>query len=273
MPKTVEGRERQLTASELTWGQVLSSMQLITERMTEIAALSRGLNSNDVILNGLYTIGADGTVSKTTHVPYASIAVSNHGANDMWLASGAPGSSHPLNGPAVFLVPARGFIVANMASSELTLFGTAGDQASLQVFSRPQPPVTGYATPTHDISPFGDGIGVAAAMQPSSVAFSDTAGANTAVTRTLAAVVGQAHRLTGVGCSWSGAAAVTGLLTVTDGATTIVSYDVPLGLNTPFAPPLPPGGLKGTINTAMTITLAAGGAGAVGKLNTSKLTA
>lgn len=118
----------------------------------------------------------------------------------------------------------------------------------------------------------GDGQGVALASQPSSVATEATAAANTAVTTTYAAVASQRHRLTLLGISWSGAAATTGLLTVQDGATTILSVDVPLTLNAPFFVPFPPGGIKGTINTAMTITLAAGGAGAIGKLNTAKLT-
>jgi hypothetical protein len=93
------------------------------------------------------------------------------------------------------------------------------------------------------------------------------------VVRTLAAVVGQRHRLTALSCTWSAAAATTGLLTVQDGAATIASWDVPLAVNTPYAPPLPEGGLIGTANTAMVITLAAAGGLTVGKLNTAKMTA
>lgn len=100
-----------------------------------------------------------------------------------------------------------------------------------------------------------------------------TAAANTAVVRAYAAVAGQRHRLHLLGVSWSGAAATVGLLTVTDGATTILAVDVPLAMNTPHWIPLPEGGIWGSVNTAMTITLSAGGAGAIGKLNTAKITA
>jgi hypothetical protein len=119
----------------------------------------------------------------------------------------------------------------------------------------------------------GDGLGVQLAAQPSSIPAHTTAAANTAVVRTYNAVVGQAHRLTVCAVSWSAAAATVGLLTVQDGATTVLSLDVPLAVNTPHNVYLPPGGIIGTINTALTVTLAAGGALSVGKLNTAKITA
>ena len=119
----------------------------------------------------------------------------------------------------------------------------------------------------------GDGLGAQLAAQPSSTPAHTTAVANTAVVRTYNAVVGQAHRLTVAGVSWSAAAATVGLLTVQDGATTVLSVDVPLAVNAPYVVILPPGGIKGTINTALTVTLAAGGALSVGKLNTAKITA
>lgn len=136
----------------------------------------------------------------------------------------------------------------------------------------------GYNGATYDrlrsVSAVGDGLGVAMTMQPSSAAAHTTAAANTAVVKTYAAVASQKHRLTALSCSWSGTAPTVGLLTVEDGSgNTIWSADVTLALNTPQSINLPPGGLAGTTNTAMIITLAAGGASAVGKLNTAKLTA
>lgn len=123
------------------------------------------------------------------------------------------------------------------------------------------------------ISASGDVVGTGSAMQPSSVPTSQTSGANAANTVTYGAVVGQKHRLTLLGVSWSGAAATTGTLTVTDNATVVLNVDVPLTLNQPFFVPLPPGGIvQAATNTALTITVAAGGAGAISKLNTAKLT-
>lgn len=120
----------------------------------------------------------------------------------------------------------------------------------------------------------GDGVGTAAAMQPSSLPTEQTSAANTVNTITYGGVASQKHRLTMCVVSWSGAAATTGTLTVTDNATVVFSVDIPLALNTPYAVPLPPGGIvQAAVNTSLAISVAAGGAGAISKLNTAKLTA
>ena len=115
-----------------------------------------------------------------------------------------------------------------------------------------------------------DTPGTPSAGQMPSAAVSAVSAANTAVTVTLAAVAGQRHRLTM--CTWSYSAAPTGgRLTVVDGATTVVDVDVTTVLTE--ALPLPPGGITGTSGAAMAITLAAAGAGIIGKIAVASLTA
>lgn len=97
-----------------------------------------------------------------------------------------------------------------------------------------------------------------------------TAAANTAVVATFAAVAGQTHRLTLLVVSYS-AAPTGGRVTVADGGTTVLDVDV-TGAGV-LVVPLPSGGVKGSVNTAMTVTLAAGGVAVVGKLNTARITA
>lgn len=97
-----------------------------------------------------------------------------------------------------------------------------------------------------------------------------TAAANTAVTQTFAAVAGQSHRLTGLVVSYS-AAPTAGRVTVSDGAAVVFEVDVAAA--GPVSVPLPAGGLQGSVNTAMTVTLAAAGASVVGKVNTARVTA
>lgn len=114
-----------------------------------------------------------------------------------------------------------------------------------------------------------DGSGRLLATEEPSDASSATAAANTAVTTTYAAAAGQRHRLTFLSFSYS-AAPAGARITIQDGASTILDLDY---ATTAVANvPLPPGGLEGSVNTAMTVTLAAGGAGVVGKLNTAKFT-
>lgn len=97
----------------------------------------------------------------------------------------------------------------------------------------------------------------------------DTPAANTAAVVTLAAVAGQRHRITAIAYSYT-AAPAGGTLTVVDGATPLIDIDVTSSGEVWAV--LPPGGLVGTANTAMTITLTAGGAGISGKLSVGYLT-
>lgn len=106
--------------------------------------------------------------------------------------------------------------------------------------------------------------------QTPSVPLHVTAAANTAVVATFAAVAAQTHRLTVLVVSYS-AAPTGGRITVADGGTTVL--DVDLTAAGPLVVPLPAGGIEGSVNTAMTVTLAAGGAAVVGKVNTARITA
>lgn len=114
-----------------------------------------------------------------------------------------------------------------------------------------------------------DGTALRTAQTPSTPEHA-TALANTAVTQTFAAVAGQAHRLTSLVVSYS-AAPTGGRVTVAEGVTTLLEVDVTTA--GPTVVPLPAGGLKGSVNTAMTVTLAAAGTGVVGKVNTGRITA
>jgi hypothetical protein len=96
-----------------------------------------------------------------------------------------------------------------------------------------------------------------------------TAAANTAVTVTLAAVAGESHRLTYLAYSYS-ASPTGGQITITDGGTTIFDLDVTSSWE--VFESLPPGGIKCSTNSAVVLTLAAGGAGIVGKLNVGSVT-
>lgn len=121
------------------------------------------------------------------------------------------------------------------------------------------------------VTPAGalDSAGRLVAAEAPSDPFSDTAAANTAVVRTFAAVPGQIHRLTALAWSYS-AAPTGGRILVQDGAATRLDLDITAGGQAPDA--MPPGGIQGTVNTAMTVTLAAAGVGIVGKLFTAKIT-
>ena len=96
--------------------------------------------------------------------------------------------------------------------------------------------------------------------------------ANTAVTHTFAADTARRHRFKYACVDFTGATG-TATLTVSDGATVLFQTDLSLTVGaTPFQVTIPGGGLIGTVNTAMTVTVSAGGALAVAHLSTAKYT-
>lgn len=86
---------------------------------------------------------------------------------------------------------------------------------------------------------------------------------NAAATVTYAAVAGQSNIISGIMFSYS-ATPTAGSITVTDGATTVLSADIISGGAgfIPFDAPV-----RGSTNTPLTITLSAGGTGVIGKVS------
>lgn len=99
-----------------------------------------------------------------------------------------------------------------------------------------------------------------------------TGAANAATVRTYAAEVGKRHVLTALVLRFSGAnGAVT--VIVEDGAgTTVWDQPVAASQTTDLNVPLPAGGIRGSINTALIVTVPAGGAGITSTLKTAKKT-
>lgn len=95
---------------------------------------------------------------------------------------------------------------------------------------------------------------------------SATAAVNTAVVVTIAAVAGQAVRLTSLAVSYN-AAPTAGSVTVVVNAVTILQLDISAA--GPSAVPLPPGGLECQAGQSCVITLAAAGAAVAGRVSVS----
>ena len=111
-----------------------------------------------------------------------------------------------------------------------------------------------------------DGVVISGGTQPiaAAVADVDAPAANTAAVVTYAGVAGQSHIITGFSWSYYGGIPVGGNIQVADGVNVVFDIDIAeegCGFFT-F-----PDGKQGTVGAAMTITLAAGGAGITGKLS------
>jgi hypothetical protein len=118
---------------------------------------------------------------------------------------------------------------------------------------------------------------VASVTQVASSAPAAASATNAAAAITKAAEPGKTHRLTMLVASFGAIITAASRLFVQDGATVILDVDIPvpaanLPQPTPILVPLPPGGIEGSVNTAMTVTLNAGGVGVVGKVSAAFIT-
>lgn len=110
------------------------------ESITELTAALRGQTLNKVLSTELIIIPAAGFWTRDFSVPFGSWAVANLGDGAMVVSNAPPGIAAPGAGVGAQKVPSGAAPVVNMAGSTLTVYGTVGDQANLQVFVRPQPP-------------------------------------------------------------------------------------------------------------------------------------
>jgi hypothetical protein len=114
--------------------------------------------------------------------------------------------------------------------------------------------------------PVSGTLEVASSVAPVAAADVHAPAANTAAVVTYEAVAALHHVISGIAWSYAGSGTLTGgNLKVEDGAgTTVFSIDI-TSLGAGFIPFIPP--KRGTVNTAMVVTLAAGGADVTGKVS------
>ena len=120
------------------------------------------------------------------------------------------------------------------------------------------------------MSAVGDGLGVALAATPAATYIVASA-TNAVANATFAAVAGQKHRLMSVTGNYVNAPISAGNVTVADNGTTLLAW---AGTVTPLSVPCPSGGiLASAVNQTMGVAIGAGGAGVIGNVIATKLTA
>ncbi len=120
--------------------ELLEEIRLQRAQTTsELARLRSGI-VNDVLSSGLVTLDVNGQYTESFMTPFGSIALTNHGTGTMTVQNGPPMSAPPNKGKGVAKVPAGGYATLNLSATEYTVYGNAGDQATVQVFSKGQPP-------------------------------------------------------------------------------------------------------------------------------------
>lgn len=117
--------------------ELLDEMRQLRLTATEQLARWQGglFLRNDVLEVATRTFESRGYLHLQYHVPAGSIEVSNHSTHTITVVSGAPQDSAPVGGRGVYVVAAGVCRTVNVASREITLYGTSGDVFSFQVLA------------------------------------------------------------------------------------------------------------------------------------------
>jgi hypothetical protein len=129
--------ERVLAAEQLVEARTLR------ETMTEFMARWAGQAVNNVLEVGTVIMPAGGLQSFSWQVSAGSIAIDNQGTHPMVVvAGGASGGGAPTSGIGVSIVPANSRRVVNVASRQVTVYGTPADVFCYEAFTKGATPVT-----------------------------------------------------------------------------------------------------------------------------------
>lgn len=133
-----DGRQAEKTLAELQLDELVGWQRTHTEAVARLASQI----VNDCVQSELIILGADGQATRNYNAAFGSIAVANFGGA-LTVASGGPNGAAPGRGVGVALVGPGMGRVFNMEGRSLTLYGTAGAQVHLEVFTKSQPPTFG----------------------------------------------------------------------------------------------------------------------------------
>jgi hypothetical protein len=128
------------TAADLAIAEMRSTLENQSTRLTQLASEIRGLSLNSVLLSELVEIPASGITHRDTSTPYASVGVWAY-SGQVTVDSGSAGGLAPTAGIGVIVVPSGGGVVWPLVGTTLSIYGTAGDQVLIALWSKPQCPL------------------------------------------------------------------------------------------------------------------------------------
>lgn len=130
-------------ADRLLTAQILDELRHYMQTMTAAAARLEGRIVNDVLTCELCTFDAAATpIFRNFHAAIGAVQVRNlSGANTLVVTSQGPQGGAPSGGVGVWKVPPSTKEMINLASRQMTIYGTAGDQVEFQAFTKGAEPV------------------------------------------------------------------------------------------------------------------------------------
>lgn len=138
-PAPPAARIKPKDAERLMQAELLQALTALSESSTQLAATVRALTPNGVLDVFYDVFGADGYLYRTYPVPVGSIAVVNHGAAAVTYTSEAPTTGAPYRGRGTQKIEGKSALTIPVAGRAFTLWGTAGEAVSVQVFVSLQP--------------------------------------------------------------------------------------------------------------------------------------
>lgn len=117
--------------------ETLQEMRHAFQTLTAYANRLMGRMTNDVLSVATVIIDASGMAPLQFHAVVGSIEVNNVSAHTVIVASGGPNpnAAVPTAGNGIYAVAAGTSRTVNVASHQITLYGTAADVVSYQCFS------------------------------------------------------------------------------------------------------------------------------------------
>lgn len=124
-------------AAAVVAAETLQEIQLLRQTMTDFAAQLAGRMVNKVLTVETRAFPADGSpLTWQFQVAAGAIEVQPLGTNAVTVDASGPSSAGPVVGVGVSVVqPNVGPRTVALASRQVTLYGTAGDRVSVQVFA------------------------------------------------------------------------------------------------------------------------------------------
>ena len=121
--------------------EILDELRQLRLQQTEQLARWQGSVHirNDVLEVATKTFPTGGEIPLQFPVPAGSIEVNNWSTHTVTVVSSPPTGAAPTTGRGVYIVPAGACRVVNVASRQVTLYGTATDTISYQVLAAGTP--------------------------------------------------------------------------------------------------------------------------------------
>jgi len=118
--------------------QALASIEACTDTTARAAAAI--LTARTVLACETWQFDAAGIIARSWPVPYAAVAVSSQSTAAVTVTSAPPQEKPPTSGVGLGLLGPGAAAVFDLAGRALTLYGTPGDQVSIEVYAGTQPP-------------------------------------------------------------------------------------------------------------------------------------